>query len=117
MKNVTYTVSIAPEDIPVRGNCQVSGDDALDKAAEDEVLERLYRGDDRAWCVVKVTAKLDDYSGTAYLGCCSLDDTYTAEQCAEDHGMKDEALADLQRTLALAVQSGERAAKLLEGLS
>lgn len=40
----------------VRGNALVSGDAALDKAVEDEILERLRRGDVWAWAEVEVRA-------------------------------------------------------------
>lgn len=68
------------DDIPVRGNAMASGDWAVDREVEDEILERLDRGDVWAWASVKVTATLwgpkNDKLLTAsvYLGGCSYKD-------------------------------------------
>ncbi len=59
---------LLPEDIPVRGNVMVSGDDALDQEVEDEIIARLDRGDIEAWCMARVTAEfaLDDDDPICY---------------------------------------------------
>ncbi len=112
-KQVTYTVTIEQEECSLEGNVMVSGDDAADKAAEDEIRERLMRGDDSAWCSIKVTARLGDFEGSGYLGCVTLTDDYTAEQCAKDHGMYAEALEALKLELTRVAQAGTQAKRLL----
>lgn len=73
-----YTLSIEPEDTLVRGNVLASGDDEVDRQAEDEIIARLERGDDWAWCVVTVTCTITlasghTYEGRAHLGGCSYE--------------------------------------------
>ncbi len=72
-----YEVSFEalPEDIRVRGNAMASGDDELDKDAEDEILSRLESGDIFAWFTAKVTVRDDKGNeATDYLGCCNYRD-------------------------------------------
>lgn len=101
---VTFTVEIEPEDLEVRGQFD-SGDEEQDKALVDTILERLDRGDIAAWCCLKVTATWEGYTGTTYLGGCSFaDDIHMSDQaqaieCADEHGMQAEALADLNETI------------------
>lgn len=103
---VTFTVELEPEDTPVRGNAMASGDDDADREVEDEIIERLDRGDISAWCCLKVTATWTAPDGTTldgvdYLGCCSLTAGVhqpieaQAIELADDHGMKQLALASL----------------------
>jgi len=73
-QEVTYTLEVSPEDCPVRGNVLACGDDDADRAAEDEVLARLDRGEVWAWCCVRVVAHWRGFAGDAYLGCCSYQD-------------------------------------------
>lgn len=112
----TYTVTIEPEETSdVRGAFGYDTE-AENKAAEDAIIERLERGDLEAWCCVKVTATVGDFEGVAYLGCCTLDDKYTAEQCAEAHGMKEEALEDLIANLRADARVGRSAERILSEL-
>lgn len=71
---VMFILSIEPEDAPVRGNALASGDDAADRACEDEIIARLDSGDNWAWCTVAVTARWASVAATEYLGCCSYAD-------------------------------------------
>lgn len=51
-------LDVEPElDVEVRGNVS-SGNAAADKKSEDEILNRLNRGDVWAWCQVRVKASL-----------------------------------------------------------
>ena len=72
-----YDVSFEalPEDIRVRGNALASGDNELDKEAEDEIISRLESGDIYAWFTAKVTVR-DKYGREAsdYLGACCYED-------------------------------------------
>jgi hypothetical protein len=72
-----------PEDLPVRGNAIASGDDAYDKQVEDEILERLSRGDAWAWCTVEVKVTIDGVSTSEYLGGCSYDNEYAFESAGD----------------------------------
>lgn len=101
---VTYTLDVQPEDIPVRGNALASGDDEEDRRAEDEIIERLDRGDTWAWASVLVKAEWNGFTGTAGLGCCSYRDE--ADFKAEGgyyEGLKTEAFDDLYGTVASAL--------------
>lgn len=99
--DVVFYLECEPEDIPVRGNCMASGDDAFDKECEDKILAELDDGNEWAWCCVKVTARLNQcpsLEGNAFLGGCS----YESEEDFIKHSgyyedMKRQALADLQK--------------------
>ena len=97
---VTFTIETEPDDIPVRGNLIASDDPEYDRQCEDELIERLDRGDYEAWCRVKVTARWKDFEASDYLGGCSLDSEDTAEVVAEEHGMKTNALDSLNAEIA-----------------
>jgi hypothetical protein len=62
------------EDIPVRGNAVVSGDDAADKEIEDGIIARLESGDEWAWCYAALEATCGDYRAHDGLGCCCYTD-------------------------------------------
>lgn len=72
-EEVTFSISIQQDDCPVRGNVLSFGDDAEDRACEDEILARLRNGDVWAWADVKVSATWGDFEGVDYLGCCSYE--------------------------------------------
>lgn len=110
LADVTITLTAEPDDLPVRGNAQASGDDALDREAEDEILARLDRGEAWAWASVRVRATWTapsgtEYHGDAYLGGCSYRDE---AEFREDGGYYDqmaaEALDDLNATLDTALR-------------
>ncbi len=98
---VRFSVFIVPEDVTVRGNALVSGDAAVDRAAEDAILERLNLEDLWAWCTVFVTAQWQGFEGTDSLGCCSYADE--AEFRSGDYftDMKARALESLNQQLGL----------------
>jgi hypothetical protein len=97
----TATISIESEYMSVRGNCMASGDDAVDKAQEDDIISRLEDGNDWAWCTVAVTVSDGDAEGVAYLGGCSYAD---AEDFMANSGyfsdMLDEALLEYTHDVA-----------------
>ncbi len=118
---VTFEVTIEADDASekqIRGSF-ATGEPDLDKQQADEILERLNHGDETAYCGVIVTATWEhdgvEYRGTDSIWGCtlSLDNTYTAETVAEHHGMRDNALDDLNRTLEAAVTKGSRLARTL----
>lgn len=98
---VMYAIEAEFDDIPIRGNALVSGDDELDKQVEDELIERVENGDVWAWASVKVTASIPgiDLEGVDYLGGCSYQDEEDFKRCGYYEGMKAEALADLEKQI------------------
>lgn len=70
-EHAEFTLECHPEDMSVRGNALASGDPDEDKRCEDEIIERLDRGDDWAWCIVEVRAVFRGVVGRATLGGCS----------------------------------------------
>jgi len=114
---VTYRLQVEQDDVPVRGNALASGDDEEDKKLEDEILRRLDRGDVWAWASVCVIAECEGFIGRDYLGGCCYEDE--ADFC-QDGGyypqMKEEALADLIRSIESSVEHGKKAAELLSRL-
>lgn len=92
------------DDTPVRGNVMASGDDDFDRQCEDEVIDRLDRGDVWAWARVEVCATLDvgdmvTLTSSAYLGGCTFGDEedFRSAVCFED--MKHEVLEGLRSQL------------------
>lgn len=114
--NVTYTIEVEPEHIPVRGNALASGDDAVDREVEDEILARLDRGDEWAWCTVKVTAHYDEFTGVDYLGGCSYKSEIDFRKDAYFQDMCDAALADLKNNLRADIRNGHEAEAILAEL-
>lgn len=72
LNEVEIEVICHPEYTEVRGNVMDSGDDEADRAAEDEILERL-EWNEWVWCTVEVRATFDGISESDYLGCCSYE--------------------------------------------
>ena len=111
---VTYRIEVEQDDVEVRGNALASGDDAEDKACEDEILERLNRGDVWAWASVCVVAECEGFEGRDYLGCCCYDDEEDFKQPGGYYDdMKKRARADLLTELKRSVNGGRHAAMLL----
>lgn len=117
---VTFDVRIEADDCAnereIRGSF-ATGEPDLDKQQADEILARLNRGDETAYCGVIVTATWEHdgvhYAGNDSIWGCTLGDDYTAETVAEHHGMRDNALDDLNRTLEAAVTKGSKLARTL----
>jgi hypothetical protein len=106
---VKYTISITPEDLPVRGNALASGDPAVDKKAEDQIIKRYNDGDYWAWCIVTVVAELEEFYGYDHLGCASYEDEKDFRKNSgyyED--MRKNALDDLKKHIANAQERLKR---------
>ena len=111
---VNYSVEVEQDWTEVRGNAMVSGDDAADKEVEDEILDRLSRGDVWAWAEVTVVAECQGFKGSAHLcGCCYKDEADFRADGGYFPQMKKEALAALRLQLQTEANRGEQAAKLL----
>lgn len=68
--DIEITLDVEQDDVPVRGNAS-AWDDETDKRIEDEILERLDRGDVWAWAWVCVKARYKGFEGSDSLGGCS----------------------------------------------
>lgn len=89
---VTYDVECEPMQEPVRGYF-ASGNDEQDRIDEEEILQRLDRGDTWAWCNVRVKATADsgDVAYSDWLGACTYESEadyrassgYFDDQCHE----------------------------------
>jgi len=71
-KDVAFSLSCEPEDIPFVGNCSAISDD-IDRQTEDWIAEQLEGGNAWAWCQVLVTARWNGFQGRAALGGCSYE--------------------------------------------
>jgi len=73
IKQIEFKIHIHDEDIPVKGNAVVSGDDKFDKQVEDHITKRLDAGDSWAWCTVEVKGTYKCLTASEYLGACSYE--------------------------------------------
>jgi hypothetical protein len=86
---VTFTFRLEHEEESVRGSFGYDTEEE-NKAAEDEILARLERGDERAWCWIQVTARdAEGNEGTDSLRCVNL---------GEDAGWGDQLEAHVRET-------------------
>jgi hypothetical protein len=99
---VTFTITTDPDEEGIRGSF-CTDEPELDRKQEQDILDRVQRGDTDAWCGVIVTATYRGYTGRASIWGCSLDKAYTATVVAEEHGMYDEALQALNDSIATAL--------------
>ena len=101
--DVTFTVAIEPEDIPI-------ADQFDDPQTVAEITAAHNAGSLPAWCCLVVTATWVDpdgneHSASDYLGGCSFLEGIREPiksqiaACVEDHGMKGQALTTLQQDL------------------
>ena len=101
MAECEFVLRADQDHMRVRGNAMASGDDAEDRACEDEILGRLDDGDVWAWALVTVTCKYRGWSvmGRAYLGGCTYRDEedFRKGGCYEE--MEREAYEDFIQTL------------------
>jgi hypothetical protein len=86
-----------PETVRVRGNALASGNDVLDKEAEDEIIARLESGDVYAWFTAKVSVR-DDKGNEAsdYLGACCYEDEADFKQGLYYLDMIEECIKQLE---------------------
>lgn len=103
--DVTFTIECLPEDIPIEGNAMASGDDEFDRGVARDIQRALDRGNQWAWCCVKVTATYhapngQTFRGSDYLGGCSYESEADFVRC-NDYivDMKKMALDDLNESI------------------
>lgn len=112
-KEITFTVSTESEDTQVRGNCMATDDPVADKQAEDEIIDRLNRGDESAWCVVVLTAQWEEFKVSSYLGACSFAEGLNGAECAKQavemvKDFKDELVEELNKEILAAIERGDQ---------
>ena len=71
---VTFTITAEQDDLPIRGNAIVSGDDDYDELVACGIEADLDAGNEWAWASVKVSASWAGFTGNDYLGACSYKD-------------------------------------------
>jgi len=102
-KGVTFRIEAEEDQIPVRGNAMASGDDDEDKKYEDEIIDRLERGDVWAWAAVTVIAEYEGFKGWDHLGGCSYkDERDFVKNSGYYEDMKSEAYDDLLSKMSAA---------------
>lgn len=115
--DVTYTIEISPEDMPIEGNASAI-DEATDREVAEWIRAQLRAGNEWAWCVVRVVATVEvegeTFTGDSYLSGCS----YKNEEDFKAGGgyfndLQVDALEDLQRVIAEAKHRGEIAGKVV----
>jgi hypothetical protein len=97
---VTFEVSVDPECESPEGMF-ASGDDEQDAADVKSILDAVEAGNAEAWCCITVKAEWEGLTGIDHLGGCSfLRGVHRSvqaqiDECVDDHGMREEALAAL----------------------
>jgi hypothetical protein len=95
--DVEFTVVCEPDESAVRGNAMASGDDAADIRCENEILERLDRGDVWAWCSVKVIGEVHGVRReSSWLGACNYADERDFRECGYFEDMCAEVIEQLE---------------------
>jgi len=116
---ITYRIECLPEDAQIEGNCSAV-DPETDKQTAQWIRDQLERGNEWAWCMVRVTAVLvsDDLelTGYAYLGCCSYQSDHDFMSGGYYDDMKKEAFADLITSLKYLASKGAAAQRALDDL-
>lgn len=108
---------VEQDELEVRGNALASGDDAADRACEDEIIRRLESGDVWAWAWVECVARCEVdgivFEGSDSLGACSYDSRADFMRDAYAKGMRERAIDDMRESMKHAVKRGDTAGKAL----
>lgn len=70
-EGIEITLTCEEEFVQIRGNAMASGDDAVDREAEQWVIDQLESGNPWAWCCAHVVVTWHGFKGEDFLGCCS----------------------------------------------
>jgi hypothetical protein len=107
LDDVEFRYEMEIEDsVPVEGNAQCSDNPEDDLKVERDIIEALNRGYVEAWCQLTVYVTWNGFTCTDHLGAVSFEPGLPAEKLKEQvlelidsHGMKEEALGELQKLL------------------
>lgn len=117
---VRFLIEAEQDDTPVRGNAMASGDDAVDREVEDDILAKL-ASTVWAWCVVRVVCRYDfggsTFEGDDYLGACSYEDEAAFVKPGDYwDDMKAAAYEAMRAAMVDAIANGEVAQKALRNI-
>jgi len=101
------TILVRQDDIPIRGNVLVSGDDEIDRLAEDDVVRQLSEGNVWAWCCITVRATWGPLVGEDHLGACSYANLEDFQHGGYYEDMVMEAIFNLRRAFSEVLSAGE----------
>lgn len=93
-----FVIGIVPDGEP-------SQEDFSDPRDVADILARLERDEREAWCFMTVTAHWGGFQGQATLGGCSFPSDQPYGVYADDAGLVQEALAELNASIALAARN------------
>lgn len=111
---IEITIEIEPEHIPFKGNCRVSGDPVFDKSCEDWIQSQLEKGNEWAWCCVRVVGKWNDLVADDYLGCCSYESEKDFRQPGGYfEGMRLNVIEDLNKKVRKIIETAQAYEKRL----
>lgn len=117
--DVLIRVICLPEDAPIAGNALASGNDALDREAERQILDELDKGNFWAWCCVAVEAVWSDgdfhFCGRDILGCCSYENEADFRKGGYFEDMISVALDDLNAKVENSIRVTDKVLALLMG--
>lgn len=102
---VVWTVEAMEEDIPVRGNAVVSGNDEEDKEIEDAIIADLEDGNEWAWCIVRVTGRFKGLEACDTIGGCSYASYSDFAEGGYLEDMKEEVVEQLNRQVERITQA------------
>lgn len=114
---IKVRIDVREDHISVRGNLIASGDSAVDTQCEDEVLARLAKGDQWAWCCVIISATVGEFTGMASLGGCSYINEEDFKKDGYYETLVDDAILDLRDVLITAADRGLAATRTLDAMS
>lgn len=100
LEDVEWELECLPEDEPIEGNAMASGDESVDREANQWVYDQLEAGNPWAWCCAHVKGVYEGIEEDDYLGCCS----YKSEEDFKQPGgyyddMRREVLGRLQKRI------------------
>jgi hypothetical protein len=105
---ITYSLKVEPEDLPVRGNVSMI-DEATDRENEKKVLDRLERDDIWAWFSAIVIAETEvngvKYRGeSSWIGCCCYENEKDFREGGYYSDLEDEARIDLLKQIKTPIE-------------
>jgi hypothetical protein len=101
IEEVNFEIIAIPDHSSVRGNALISGDAAIDRAAENSILRQIERGNVWAWALVEVKASYKGITSSDYLGQCS----YKSEKDFKKGGYFEDMQKEAYTTLIAQLKS------------